>query len=189
MKKQWIRIISFIMMICMISMVSIGCGRSNQDSGKKVTINILNYKRETVDILQKMIDKFEKENPNIHIQMDSPSDAMTILKTRLVKENPPDIAILGGERSYADFVDADTIVDISDYKGLDKVKDVYKDMAKQLELSKKKGTYHMQQMPLAFFIIEICLKNMDGRFLKHGMNLSPFVNRLNQMERHLFILC
>ena len=62
----------------MISMVSIGCGRSNQDSGKKVTINILNYKRETVDILQKMIDKFEKENPNIHIQMDSPSDAMTI---------------------------------------------------------------------------------------------------------------
>lgn len=32
------------MMICMISMVSIGCGRSNQDSGKKVTINILNYK-------------------------------------------------------------------------------------------------------------------------------------------------
>ena len=125
----------------MISMVSIGCGRSNQDSGKKVTINILNYKRETVDILQKMIDKFEKENPNIHIQMDSPSDAMTILKTRLVKENPPDIAILGGERSYADFVDADTIVDISDYKGLDKVKDVYKDMAKQLELSKKKGTY------------------------------------------------
>ena len=47
-----------------------------------------------------MIDKFEKENPNIHIQMDSPSDAMTILKTRLVKENPPDIAILGGERSY-----------------------------------------------------------------------------------------
>ena len=49
----------------MISMVSIGCGRSNQDSGKKVTINILNYKRETVDILQKMIDKFEKENPNI----------------------------------------------------------------------------------------------------------------------------
>ena len=78
------------MMICMISMVSIGCGRSNQDSGKKVTINILNYKRETVDILQKMIDKFEKENPNIHIQMDSPSDAMTILKTRLVKENPPD---------------------------------------------------------------------------------------------------
>lgn len=88
-----------------------------------------------------MIDKFEKENPNIHIQMDSPSDAMTILKTRLVKENPPDIAILGGERSYADFVDADTIVDISDYKGLDKVKDVYKDMAKQLELSKKKGTY------------------------------------------------
>lgn len=140
-KKQWIRIISFIMMICMISMVSIGCGRSNQDSGKKLTINILNYKRETVDILQKMIDKFEKENPNIHIQMDSPSDAMTILKTRLVKENPPDIAILGGERSYADFVDADTIVDISDYKGLDKVKDVYKDMAKQLELSKKKGTY------------------------------------------------
>ena len=80
----------------MISVVSIGCGRSNQDSGKKVTINILNYKRETVDILQKMIDKFEKENPNIHIQMDSPSDALTILKTRLVKENPPDIAILGG---------------------------------------------------------------------------------------------
>ena len=87
--------------------------------------------------LKQLTNKFEKENPNIHIQMDSPSDAMTILKTRLVKENPPDIAILGGERSYADFVDADTIVDISDYKGLDKVKDVYKDMAKQLELSKK----------------------------------------------------
>lgn len=88
-------------------------------------------------------------------------------------------------------MDADTIVDISDYKGLDKVKDVYKDMAKQLELSKKKGTYCVPYAANAAGVLynRDMFKNMDGRFLKHGMNLSPFVNRLNQMERHLFILC
>ena len=46
-----------------------------------------------------------------------------------------------GDRAYADFVDADIMVDLSDYAGLDKVQDVYLTMAKQLELRQKEGQY------------------------------------------------
>ena len=117
-----------------------GCGNSAK-SPQKVTLQVLNYKREAVDILEELAADFEKENPDIHIQLDSPSDATNILKTRLVKEDPPDIAMIGGDRAYADFVDADIMVDLSGYAGLEKVQDVYLTMSKQLELRQKEGQY------------------------------------------------
>lgn len=132
--------IAAMLSVTLIGTMLSGCGNSNNTSGK-VTLQILNYKREAVDILEELARDFEAQNTDIKIQLDSPSDALTILKTRLVKEDPPDIAIIGGDRSYADFVDADAIVDLTGYNGFNKVQDVYLEMAKQLELRPKEGIY------------------------------------------------
>lgn len=140
MKKRMGAVIATAMSIVMAGTMMTGCKVTEEKSGK-VTLQILNYKREAVDVFEGLAAKFEKENPDIRIQLDSPNDALTILKTRLVKEDPPDIAMIGGERSYADFVDADAMVDLSGYEGLDQVQDVYLDMAKQLELRTKEGSY------------------------------------------------
>lgn len=126
--------------LCLTTTGAAGCGKKEDNSGK-VTLQILNYKREAVDVLEELVAEFEEQNPEINIQLDSPSDSLTILKTRLVKEDPPDLAMIGGERSYADFVDADAMVDLSGYEGLSKVQSVYTEMAKQLELREKEGIY------------------------------------------------
>lgn len=120
---------------------SIFSGCTNKNNGK-VTIEVLHYKREATEILDKLAKDFEDQNPDIHVKISSPSnDVITILKTRLIKNDAPDIVGIGGDRAYADFVDADVIEDISDFEGVSKVKDIYLQMAKDLELIPKEGIY------------------------------------------------
>lgn len=140
MKRKVILPLVAVSILLAVSGLAAGCKKVKEDSGQ-VTLQVLNYKREALGTLEGLVAKFEKENPDIKILLDSPNDAVTILKTRLVKEDPPDIALIGGDRAYADFVDADMMIDLSGYEGISQVKDVYLEMAKQLELRPKEGQF------------------------------------------------
>ncbi|MCH3972293.1 MAG: extracellular solute-binding protein [Oscillospiraceae bacterium] len=124
-------------MILGMGVITAGC---TADSGK-VTIELLEYKREAVSIFQKMAADFNKENPDINLVVSSPNDAVTVLKTRLIKNDAPDIIGIGGDSTYSNLLDADMLEDISSYKGLQSIKSVYKEMDKNLELVPKAGTY------------------------------------------------
>lgn len=66
---------------------------------------------------------------------------MTVLKTRFIREDNPDIIGIGGDVNYSNFIDSDMLVDISDYKGLEDIKEAYKEIDKNLEFVPEKGTY------------------------------------------------
>ncbi|ADU27308.1 ABC transporter substrate-binding protein [Ethanoligenens harbinense] len=116
---------------------SVGC----QSTSGKVTVELFQYKPEAVKTFQAIAKKFNAENPDINLIVTSPNDAITILKTRLIKNDLPDIIGIGGDINYSNFLDADMLLNISDYKGLDTIKDAYKEMDKQLELVPKEGVY------------------------------------------------
>ncbi len=44
---------------------------------------------------------------------------MTVLKTRFIREDNPDIIGIGGDVNYSNFVDSGMLMDISDYEGLE----------------------------------------------------------------------
>ena len=66
---------------------------------------------------------------------------MTVLKTRFIREDNPDIIGIGGDVNYSNFIDSDMLMDISDYKGLEDIKEAYKEIDKNLEFVPQKGTY------------------------------------------------
>lgn len=66
---------------------------------------------------------------------------MTILKTRFIREDYPDIIGIGGDINYSYFVDAEILADVSDYAGLQEIKQAYRDIDEALELVPTDGTY------------------------------------------------
>ena len=125
--------------ILMASAVLQGC-QQNSKSGK-VEIELVQYKPEAVDIFEQLEKEFNETHDDIHLKISSPNDATTILKTRFIREDAPDIIGIGGDVNFSNFIDSDMLMDISDYEGLDSIKQAYLDIDKALEFVPEDGVY------------------------------------------------
>ena len=76
-----------------------GCGNKATAEGR-TEIEIVSYKKEAVDTFNKIAAKFNETHDDIHLTIDSPNEAMTILKTRFIREDYPDIIVIGGDMDY-----------------------------------------------------------------------------------------
>lgn len=99
---------------------------------------------------------------------------MTILKTRFIREDNPDIIGIGGDIITQTSLTAEMLMDISDFDGLNDIKENYLTTNKDLEYVPVDGVYaaHTCQMQPEFCITGTYLKNMDGRYQQHGMNFT-----------------
>ena len=132
MYKKSNRIICMGLMLCMTSaMILGGCGQKNESSGK-IEIELVQYKPEAVKTFEKIEEEFNATHDDIHLTIESPNDAMTVLKTRFIREDAPDIIGIGGDVNFSNFIDSDMLMDISDYEGLDSIKQAYLDIDKAL---------------------------------------------------------
>ena len=66
---------------------------------------------------------------------------MTILKTRFIRDDYPDIIGIGGYINYSNFLDADLFMDISDFEGVSDIKQAYMDIEDELEFVPTDGVY------------------------------------------------
>lgn len=66
---------------------------------------------------------------------------MTVLKTRFIREDYPDIIGIGGDINYSNFLDANMFLDLSDFEGVDDIKPAYMDIVKELEFIPQDGVY------------------------------------------------
>lgn len=139
-----------------------GCGNKATAEGR-TEIEIVSYKKETVDTFNKIAARFNETHDDIHLTIDSPNEAMTILKTRFIREDYPDIIVIGGDMDYSNFLDAGLFADISDLDVLSETKSAYLDMDKQLEFIPQDGTYGLPYAANAAGI----LYNKD-MFEQHG---------------------
>lgn len=117
-----------------------GCSDAEKTSGV-TEIEILNYKPEAVKTFEKIEERFNETHEDIKLKVSSPNEAMTILKTRMVREDYPDIAGIGGDINYSNFLDAGLFLDISDLPALKTIKQGYLDIDKELELVPESGSY------------------------------------------------
>lgn len=117
-----------------------GCNAGSTDSGK-IEIEMVQFKPEAVEVFEQLEEEFNRTHDNIHLTIDSPNDATTILKTRFIREDYPDIIGIGGDINYSYFVDSDILADISDYPGLASIKPSYVDILEQLEFVPTPGTF------------------------------------------------
>lgn len=118
-----------------------GCSSNVGTNKDKKQIVFFSNKIEAVDTYNKLVEKFEDENPDIDVVVSAPPDATTVLKTRLVKEDAPDIISLSADRTFADFVDANILEDLSGKIDFDVIDPVYSQMLKDLELESVEGNF------------------------------------------------
>lgn len=66
------------------SMFLTACGDGNEKSGK-TEIEILQYKPEAATYFDQVEEKFNATHDDIHLTIDSPNDASTIMRTRFIR--------------------------------------------------------------------------------------------------------
>lgn len=123
-----------------VSTLLSGC---SADSGKDgvTTVTMLQYKPEAVKAFEKIEQLFNDTHTDIKLKIESPNEAMTVLKTRLIREDYPDIVGIGGDMNYSNFLDADLFEDITDIEVIGEIKPAYLKMEKELELLPKEGVF------------------------------------------------
>ena len=107
--KKTKKLLSLVLIVAMLSsLVLSGC--DSKDTGK-IEIELLQDKPEALAAFEKIEEEFNKTHDNIHLTIQSPNEAMTILKTRFIRDDYPDIIGIGGDINYSNFLDADLFME------------------------------------------------------------------------------
>lgn len=138
-KKGIVRNIS-LMLAAVLGTVNFG-GCGEEASSDRAEVEMVCYKTEAVKAFEKIEARFNETHDDIHLTISSPNEAMTILKTRFIREDYPDIIGIGGDSNYSNFLDADLFLDISELEELEQVKKSYLQMDKELEFVPQEGAY------------------------------------------------
>ncbi len=168
---------AFGLVLCVAGLT--GCGQTASDG--KIEVELVSYKPEAVAAMEKIEARFNETHDDIHLTINSPNEAMTILKTRFIRENYPDIVGIGGDINYSNFLDAELFMDISDLDVTADVKQAYADMDKELEFIPQDGIYALPYVANAAGVLYN--KNM---FDEHGWEIpetwSEFTALCEQIE-------
>ena len=141
-----------------------GCTSETADG--KVEVEIVSYKQEAKALFDQIQADFNASHDNLVLKIDSPADAVTIMKTRFVRENYPDVIGIGGDGDYANFVDSNILADVSGYEGLTNVKQSYTDILKSVTYVPMDGIYGVPYVANAAGM----LYNID-MFEEHGWQI------------------
>lgn len=132
MKKLALSLTNFLLILLLVFTTSSVFAR-------QVELEFFQSKREAVTTFNELITKFEAENPNIKVIQNQVPDAETVLKSRLARNNVPDIMGLGGNYTYGQIAAAGILKDFSNDPYLAKTQLAYQKMLQ--DLHGKKGHY------------------------------------------------
>ena len=118
--------------ISVLLAVSMVFGLSAVGFAQEVELEFFQNKREAVETFDRLIEKFEEENPDINIEQNHVPDAETVLKSRLTRNNIPDIMGLGGNFTYGQIADAGILKNFDDTSYLANTQLAYREMLQDL---------------------------------------------------------
>lgn len=108
-----------------------GCSSTDEDS--KTRIEIFSGKSENQMIFRELVEEYERENPDIDIVFTSPADAGTVLRTRLVKDDIPNVIAYGGDFTYTELADVGMLEDLSQESFVSNLAPSYVEITKDLQ--------------------------------------------------------
>lgn len=141
-------------LVClMISGSLVGCGGSAEssngtasdaatDTASGVTeLEFFSSKSENVATMQALVDKFNAANTDIKITLNAPADAGTVLKTRMTKDDLPDIIAYGGDNTYTELTAAGVLADLSAEPFMEVINESYLQMVYDINANKEEKAY------------------------------------------------
>ena len=98
------------------------CGESDDETGGRTEVEFFQFKGEAVTTFDGLIEQFEAENPDIDIVQNNVPNADAVLRTRLVKNDVPELMSLNGNGgTYGDLALAEIFRDFTGDQALENV--------------------------------------------------------------------
>ncbi len=91
----------FLVLVLLAGAALAGCSGDN-----RTTITFFQFKAEAQQYFQDLAAQFERANPDIRVVVDNPADPETALRTRLVKNDVPDVMTLNANGTFGEFASA-----------------------------------------------------------------------------------
>lgn len=107
------KVMAFAAAVSMLVTTAAACGNDAEGENSangKVEIQFFQKKPESVKITNKLIKEFESKNPNIKVEQQNASDPLTVLKSRMAKNDVPDVITADGTY-YNDLVKANILTE------------------------------------------------------------------------------
>ena len=140
MKKK---LVSILLVCSMAASLLVGCGGSSDSAkeGEGVTLELFSTKAENVTVMQSLADKFNETHEGYTIEVVAPADAGTVLKTRMAKNDMPDIIAMGGNNEYTDVQSAGMLLDLSGEDFVGNLQESYLQMVYDVNGDKEEAVY------------------------------------------------
>ena len=139
------KIVCTLMVGTMLAGMLTGCGGSSDGNSSAKSngteLELFSSKAENKDILQKLVDKFNETHEDVTIKITAPADAGTVLKTRMAKNDMPDIVAMGGDNNYTEVESAGMLVDLSDEDYISNIQESYLQMVYDVNKDKEEKAY------------------------------------------------
>lgn len=116
--------------LLILSMLT-ACASGNKESGK-VQIEFFQNKAEAKESFDTLISKFNASQSRIQVTQVNPPDAETVLKTRVVKNDIPDIIGMGATDTYSLLAQSGILMNMTNSPLLDQIDSNYVQMLKDV---------------------------------------------------------
>lgn len=123
-----------------------GCGAA--DAGV-TTLDFFQFKSEAADWFKKAAAQFERENPDIRININNSANAQTDLRTRFVKNRVPDVITFNGDYSFGLFAASGVFHDFTDDPIVDELNEGMVRIARNLVQTNDPAKKRLYGLPFA----------------------------------------
>jgi raffinose/stachyose/melibiose transport system substrate-binding protein len=111
-----------------------GCG---SEEASVTELELFSSKAENKEILQTLVDKFNENHEDVKVVINAPADAGTVLKTRLAKNDLPDIVAMGGDNNYTEIQSAGVLEDLGSEDYISNIQEAYLQMVYDVNKDKE----------------------------------------------------
>lgn len=126
---KWFKKLRYLVIASVSVLALAACGNTEETSTNgKTVIEFFNQKTEMEGTIEEIIQDFEKLHPDIDVQMTSVPDAGTVLKTRMLSGDVPDVINLYPQNiDFQEWANAGFFYDMTGQDYLDNLKNQYAD--------------------------------------------------------------
>lgn len=159
-----------------VSLASCGNNEQAAKTSDKVTIEYFNQKKEMSPTLKEIIKDFEKENPDIHVKLTDVPNAGTVLKTRVLAGDMPDVVNIYPQNiDFQEWAKAGYFEDLSDQGYLKNIKN---DFEKRFKVNGKVYNVPLSTNVYGFFYNKTAFKQLGVSEPKTWAEFESLVKEL-----------
>lgn len=125
--KRYFNILLSVLIVSSTVIMTTACGSDTTDgesanAGSKTTIEFLNQKRESIDVLTKIVDQYNKSQDKVIVKLNSPAEATTVISSRAASGDLPEVFTdWPMQANYGQYVDSGLLEDLTNEPYMDTV--------------------------------------------------------------------